>query len=155
MSWAERLMNWGGGPSRGSVFQSVSSLYPALLIGADRIDEHAEQAPTKLVERRLRAMAVEDRNSAAVLREALRVVGTVPASPPKFAGPSGLNHWARLVRDLEFHEDITASLVPLANDVEEHSAALATALRSIHEQQQRQVLEIRDLIARADAQALN
>jgi len=154
MSWTERLLQLGSGRSRLSLHREIAGLCPQLLAAAERLARHARMAPHQGAERHLARLAEEDRKLAAELREALRVFGTVaPDGPAADEEADALSHWGRLCQDLNLHLALAGKLIEAANDVEE--PRLVTTLRAIAESEERQLAELRDLIARADPQALD
>lgn len=154
MSWAERLLQLGSARSGVSLRHEIASLRQGMLASAERLARHARSAPNLAAERHLARLGEEDRKLAADLGEALRAFGTVlPGTSAGEGEIDGLNHWARLCQNLEHHAAVVGRLVELANRADDPS--LAGSLRQIAASEERHVAELRDLIARADPQALD
>ncbi|HET8563605.1 MAG TPA: hypothetical protein VFM35_07025 [Candidatus Binatia bacterium] len=131
--------------------QILGRLYNHLTNLADQLETHAESAPYPHVSDRLRRIANEKRQSAALVKDKIESLrGWVNEYKAVLA--SGKNHWERVTKDLRDQKDLEDFLlVQEARLV--HSPDVAQLLRrlAIGEQAHRKILE--ELAVRADPQA--
>ncbi len=123
---------------------------------AAQLNRHAEVAPQAQGTEGLAELAAAEAKQAERLREALRAAGEAVTTPaPAVPSPGAMNHWARLVQDLQAHRASTQRLrelaVHFAETLPDTAALLADLCREEHVHCER----LRGLIARADPQALD
>ena len=123
---------------------------------ARQLARHAEMAPQPYSSEGLKELAAAEERHAEALREALRTADiALPAIGAERPPTGALSHWARLVQDLEAHRASVRRLRELAihfADTQPTSAALFDELcrdEALH------CGRLRELIARADPQALD
>jgi hypothetical protein len=101
-------------------------------------------------------MATEDAVAAAELKEALGEVGIwVQSEPARPAPPKGLSHWERLTEDLEAHRAARKQLREVAVHFADSEPVLAATLERVGAVEDTHLRHLRDLIARADPQAID
>jgi hypothetical protein len=121
-----------------------------------RLRLHAELAPQEHGRQGLSTLAADAGETLEELRAALRErgVGLVPETKPRTEEAS-LNHWGRLVKDLEDHRASSRRLRELAMHLDDSHPAVAVFLNRLCNEDVRSCERLRDLIARADPQALD
>ena len=155
MTWTEKLKafsGFGSEPRR----VDMSSLLPLMTAALASLTSVADLAPTP--EADAETQPVADKAQAVVqhMRDSVRDFGhVVPAAGPSAAQATGQNHWARLLLALEQHREVRQRLRELSISVEDDDPALSDALGHIGREEQVVVEHLRNLIARADPQALN
>jgi hypothetical protein len=120
------------------------------------LQEHAALAPQEQSRQVLENLAQEAAQQIDRLRTALRErdIGLVPQPAPAAARAS-MNHWERLVQDLERHQASSARLRDVAMEFASSHPSAAAFLRRLGEEDARTCERLRHLIARADPQALD
>jgi hypothetical protein len=104
----------------------------------------------------LAELAAAEANQAERLRHALRAAGHAVSTAPAVSLPPGaLNHWARLVQDLEAHRTSTLGLRELAVHFAETLPDTAALFDELCREEHVHCERLRGLIARADPQALD
>lgn len=118
------------------------------------LQQHAEMSPQEYSRTGLQALAEAARTQVDSLRNALRERGLrVPPEPPALAAGGTVNHWARLVLDLERHRSSSRRLRELAVQFADSHPSVASFLDQLCQQDLRTCERLRALIARADPQA--
>ena len=134
----------------------VRENYLACVERGHQLRRHAELAPQAQAAEGLAALAAAEEQQAARLREALRALGE---NPPTFSGTSqphgALNHWGRLVHDLEAHRLAARRLRELATHFAESQPETAQLFDTLCREEMGHCEQLRELIARADPQALD
>jgi len=158
MSWLDRVSRLMGSASAAAshdAIEALKSCYCACVQRARHLRQHAEAAPQEYSANGLRELAVLEEAQVQRLKDALQAVGTSvhPFQPPGEVG--GLNHWARLVQDLEDHQRSTREFRQLAMKFAESLPETATLFADLCREEQRHCERLRALIARADPQALD
>lgn len=155
MTWAERLIRLASGDRQRPLQAALLELYRDSDSRAQRLATHAALAPAPTAESQLRALAAKEAAERDGLQRTLRQLGVEPPAPAAVANDGGHNHWARLVADLEACRTARdrlyrerARLIALAPQITELLDAHLVALDG-------QAAQLRELIARADPQALN
>ena len=153
MSWAQKLKGWATGETTPNGKADLWALWGDLDREAHRLARHAEMAPNHLSEGELTRLAAEQEAMAVKLRETLGETKAV-ASPAEPAPPAGLNHWARVVQNLEHMRSQRDRLFEAAQERNQEEA-LGLVLEGLALRMENQLLGLRALIARADPQSLN
>jgi bacterioferritin (cytochrome b1) len=159
MSWRDTLAKIVTGDRHAVVHEALPELQRAhagLLQIAQQMRHHAELAPNQLSREQLLRLAEEDETQAKRVAEAIGALGggTLPhAVPPVPAG--ALNHWARLVQDLELHRTATRHLREEAIHFAENLPETGSLFEQICAEEEIHAVQLRDLIARTDPQALD
>lgn len=128
-------------------------IWTDLLRQARRLEQYAGLATNPGLERSLRAMADEDGQQAAQLREKLVAAGFPP--PPLTERPTtaGASQWARLVDVLDLHRETRNRLIEAAALWMRDDPALGEFLEELAVREERHLVQLGDLIARTDPQA--
>lgn len=160
MNWGKRLRRFARGGAAGrsnDEWQAeVFRLYAALLESSRRLAAHAELAPNASAENELRRLADGQAEMAARLRAALEERAlAIPPLASTTPGPTGQNHWARVVENLEEHRAIRTHLVEAARRIRDEEPELAALLESLSLNVETHLARLRSLVARADGQALD
>jgi hypothetical protein len=154
MSWAQKLKGWATGESASNGNAELWTLCDELDREARRLARHAEMAPNHSAHNDLSRLAAEQEAIAAELRDALgeKKAAVSPAEPPP---PAGLNHWARVVQNLEHMRAQRDRLFDAAKERNSEEEPLGGILEGLAQRMENQLLGLRALIARADPQSLN
>ncbi|MFQ5667268.1 MAG: hypothetical protein ACE5I7_12670 [Candidatus Binatia bacterium] len=147
------------GSSVGAVREATDALRQAYLDCAQRarqLSRHADMAPQAYSRAGLEELAVAEQAQAQRLREALEAAGaTVPTAQTESLPGGALNHWARLVQDLESHRLSARHFRRLAVRFAEDLPGTAMLFDTLCREEQIHCERLRTLIARADPQALD
>jgi hypothetical protein len=123
---------------------------------ARQLHRHSEMAPHTYSAEALAELASAEESLAQRWREGLEAVGaplpTIGAEPPQ---RGALNHWGRLVQDLEAHRAAVQRLRELAVHFAEELPATSTLFDEACHEESVHCERLRTLIARADPQALD
>lgn len=120
------------------------------------LQQHAEMAPQEYSREGLETLAAAAREQVDSLRATLRERGLgLPPEPSHSTGGDPINHWARLVQDLERHRTSSRRLRELAVRFADSHPSVAAFLDQLCQQNLRACGRLRVLIARADPQALD
>jgi hypothetical protein len=120
------------------------------------LSRHAETAPQLYSQEALRRLASAEAAQAERLGQALLAVGAAASAVSSEPPPSrSLNHWGRLVQDLELHRVAFRRLRELAVQFAESLPSTADLLDQLCREERHHCEQIRELIARADPQALD
>jgi hypothetical protein len=123
---------------------------------ARQLRRHADLAPQAYSHEGLADLAAAEEKQAERLRETLQSTGTaIPAVPADPSAPGALNHWRRLVHDLEAHRLSARRLRELAVHFAETLPATAQLFDALCREETTHCERLRTLIARADPQALD
>jgi hypothetical protein len=159
MSMLDRISRLVVGSSAATVHEAADVLrqsYVDCVARAHQLRRHAEVAPQAHGVEGLTELAAAEEAQAERLRDALRAAGQTLPALPAAAPPSGaLNHWARLVQDLEAHRASARRLRELAVHFAETLPDTATLFDDLCREEQLHCERLRGLIARADPQALD
>src|SRR2546425_11496374 len=110
-----RLVVGGGTAAAHNAARAVGDCYVEAVKRATQLARHAEMAPQSYSGGALKELATAEEQQAERLRDALRAAGETPPIVPVEPPPGGaLNHWGRLVRDLELHRASARRLRELA-----------------------------------------
>jgi hypothetical protein len=157
MSWTDKLRGVLGGEEseRRRVNAFLLGLYENFLIRDAELAAHANQAPTRSAEAGLRSIMDTHRKTATLLGQALAERGvTTPSAPPAATSPIGVNHWARIVADLDNSRLARNTTLEMSTRLDAHPEIAALLLRIV-EQTEEQIIDLQRQVARADPQALN
>jgi hypothetical protein len=136
--------------------EALVECYRDAVARARQLAGHADLAPQAQSAEKLRELAVADEQHVARLGAALRAAGeTVPSIADAPAPTGGLSHWARLVQDLEAHRRSMRRLRELATRFAESLPATAQLFDALRHEEAAHCDALRELIARADPQALD
>ena len=159
MSWRDALTRLVWGESQLVVHEVVPELQKAhagFVQRAEQMRRHAETAPNQLNHQELGRLGDEERGHAQQLLEALAATGAAAIPPTAAVPPDGaLNHWGRLVQDLEAHRAAARHLREEAVHFAETLPETASLFDRLCRAEEAHALRLRDLIARADPQAIN
>jgi len=154
MTWAERLLRLtaGGAPPA----TDVARFHAMTVAGARSLARCAELAPQPSVADELRRLCEIETAAAGRLAEGFRAMG-IPAPPAPTPPPAanGQSHWARLVQVLERQREIRKQLFEAAIEHAETHPELAVLLGQLSREKEALIEQLRDLIARADPQAID
>jgi hypothetical protein len=130
--------------------------YMECVTRAAQLERHAHMAPQHCSVQALERLAEAEAEQCARLRDAIEIAGAPP--PPVTAEPSprgALNHWGRLVQDLEAHRRSVLQYREFALRLTAHLPQTAALFESLCRAEAMHCEELRALIARADPQALD
>lgn len=123
---------------------------------AAQLQRHAELAPQACGAQALKRLAAEDAEQGSTLRQAIEVAGIVVPSPvTDVPQGDGLNHWTRLVNDLDTHRRCVMQSRDSALRFAARLPQTAALFESLYRAEASHCEELRALIARADPQALD
>jgi hypothetical protein len=159
MSMLERISRFVVGSRVATVHEAATALrqcYEDCGARAAQLSRHADMAPQAQGAEGLARLAAAETQQAERLREALRAAGEAVTAPaPVGLPPGALNHWARLVQDLEAHRSSTRRLRELAVHFAETLPETAALFDDLCREEHVHCERLRGLIARADPQALD
>jgi len=159
MSWRERLARLVAGERGVITYEAIPELQQAqtnFRHRAQRLRRHAEQAPNQLNRGELTRLSEEDDARADEIGEALAHLGGTPAETPVLSSVGGsLNHWARLVEDLEAHRAAVRRLRERVVHFAESVPDVAAVFDRLYNAEEKHLVVLRDLIARTDPQAID
>jgi hypothetical protein len=159
MSMLDRISRLVAGSSVATVHDAAAALRACYVDGVARarqLRRHAEMAPQAQSVEGLTELAAAEEAQAERLRDALRAAGqALPTVSSAAPGSGALNHWARLVQDLEAHRTSARRLRELAVHFAETLPDTATLFDDLCREEQLHCERLRGLIARADPQALD
>lgn len=142
--------------SRPDGFAELRLIYTDLLRQSRRLAHSAGLATDPGLERSLRALADEDGQQAARLRDKLIEAGALPPPPlTERVLSAGASQWARLVDVLELHRETRNRLVEATAHWMRERPALGEFLEKMTVREEQHILRLRDLIAHADPQAID
>jgi ferritin-like protein len=145
-----------GAPPTHEVVQRLLECYLEAVVRSRLLLEHAELAPQEHSAERLRELAAGEEQQVQRLAEALRAAGQPPTVPQDVPPSRGTwNHWGRLVQDLEAHRRAVRRLRELATHFAESLPTTAQLFDELCHEESAHCEALRELIARADAQALD
>ena len=159
MSMLEKLSRFVAGSAVATAHDAAAVLrrcHADCAARASQLSRHAEMAPQSQSAEGLAELAAAEGRQAERLREALQAIGeTVPMMPPALLPVGALNHWARLVQDLDLHRASAQSLRELAGHFAETLPDTAALFDEMCREEQTHCERLRGLIARADPQAID
>ena len=159
MSMLERISRLVVGSGAATAHDATDALrqgYVDCVARARQLSRHAEMAPQAHSVEALTELAAAEEKQAERLRDALRAAGQAPPGVPSDSLPPGaLNHWARLVQDLEAHRASARRLRELAVHFAETLPDTAGLFDELCREENVHCERLRGLIARADPQALD
>jgi hypothetical protein len=151
-----RLVGGGATAAARDATQALRDCYAESVKRARQLLRHAEMAPQSYSSEALKDLATAEEQQVERLLEALRAAGetapTIPVEPPR---GGALNHWGRLVQDLELHRASARRMRELATHFAETLPATATLFDQLCREEITHGERLRTLIARADPQALD
>ncbi len=123
---------------------------------AAQLARHAETAPQNYSSEALKRLAAQETEQRERLRRALEAAGApVPTATAETFYRGGLNHWARLVQDLQMHRAAAQQFRELAMRFAEPLPKTAGLFETLSREEVAHCEDLRTLIARADAQAID
>jgi hypothetical protein len=158
MSMLDKLSRWVGGSSAAAhaATAALTECYVDCLTRARQLAQHAEMAPQDYSTAALNELAAAEEAQAQRLRQALQAVeAEIPAARNGALPAGALNHWARLVQDLEAHRRSMRRLRELAIHFAETFPSTAQLFDDMCREESTHCERLRTLIARADPQALD
>jgi len=156
MSVLERLSRFVGGGASPEATPPLHACYLDAVSRARLLSRHAEMAPQLYSQEALRRLASAEEAQAERLRQTLLTAGAAAPSVSSEPPPSrSRNHWGRLVQDLEAHRVAFRRLRELAVQFYESLPLTADLFDQLCREERHHCEQIRELIARADPQALD
>jgi phage shock protein A len=147
------------GGSAGATEQLTVALQQSYLDCARRAAQllrHAEMAPQSQSTEMLKRLAADEEEQRRRLQQAIEATGTpVPAVATERPAREALNHWARLVQDLEAHQAAVQRFRELVTHFTELSPKTAGLFDMLCREEAVHCEDLRALIARADPHALD
>ena len=119
------------------------------------LQQHAEMAPQEYSRTGLESLVAAAQEQVESLRNALRERGLRVPTEPAAPVAGSVNHWARLVQDLERHRSSSRRLRELAVRFADSHPDVSSFLDQLCQQDLRTCERLRALIARADPQAFD
>lgn len=151
-----RLVTTGAAAAQRDAIDVLGQCYVDCVQLARQLARHAEIAPQGYSRDGLNDLAGAEEQQARRLGDALRAAGMAPPAVPNAELPAGaLNHWRRLVQDLEAHRASARRLRELATHFAETLPATAELFDALCREEAIHCERLRALIARADPQALD
>jgi hypothetical protein len=145
-----------GGVAAHDATEALRQCYVDCAARARQLARHADVAPQAYSVESLKELAAAEEKQAERLRAALRaaevLIPSVSTEPPP---GHALNHWGRLVQDLEPHRSSMRRLRELAVHFAETLPATAELFDELCREETAHCEQLRTLIARADPQALD
>ena len=154
MTWADKLLRLTvGGPPPAA---DVARFHAMTLAGSRALVRCAELAPQPGVADELYQLGERETAAAERLAGTLKPIG-IPVSPTPTTSPitDGQNHWARLVQVLEHQRESRKQLLEAAVEHAETHPELAALLRKLLREKDTLIEHLRNLVAKADPQALD
>jgi hypothetical protein len=159
MGMLEKLSRFVVGGQAGVVHDATAILQACYVGGVQRarqLGRHAEMAPQAYATDGLQDLATAEEKQTERLRDALRAANApVPTVPTESLPPGALNHWARLIQDLEAHRASARQLRELTVHFAESLPSTAELFDQLCREEMDHCERLRTLIARADPQALD
>jgi len=151
-----RLIVGGSAGAARDATQALAECYTGCVQRARQLSRHAERAPQDYGATGLHELATAEERQASRVRDALQAAGAVVPGAAAVDIPShALNHWARLVQDLEAHRLSARRLRELAVHFAETLPSTAALFDELCREENDHCERLRTLIARADPQALD
>jgi hypothetical protein len=151
-----RLVIGGSGAGTEEVAVPLAQAYLDCARRATQLLWHAEMAPQQQSAEALKRLAAGEEEQRGRLRQALEAAGArVPPVAPEQLPRGALNHWARLVQDLEAHRGAVQHFRELAMRFAESFPQTAGLFEVLCREEAAHCEDLRALIARADPQALD
>jgi hypothetical protein len=154
MSWTERLRRVLG-DSHAELAEHLEAIHRGSADRAARLAAAAAAAPHAGAARELDALAAGERALAASVAEALAAHGGRPATAAVVSEGAGRNHWARLVGVLDACRDSHDEIVRLMPRLIALDPSIAGLVDALTRRLDAEIAELRNLIARADPQAVD
>ena len=160
MTWARRLRELAFGQPAAEtpeIRRELAGYHLGFQERARRMAAHAALTPSATCEEELSALAADHERLAHQLGAAMTQRGVdVPSAPPRdAAAPPAINHWARLVQDLQGVRRARDALLEAATRIGDIDPPLGELLGALSRECEAHAIRLRGLIARADPQALN
>jgi rubrerythrin len=159
MAWRDtlaRLIHGESDTPPHGVIPELQKAHASLARQAEQLRRHAQASPNQLNLQHLTALAQDEQDQARRLVETLAGHGATPDSEGIPAVSEGaLNHWGRLGQDLEAHRTTARHLREQAIYFSGTQPAIAKLFGDLAHREDAHALRLRDLIARADPQAIN
>lgn len=134
----------------------LQQAHAGLVQRAEQLRRHAQLGPNQLSCIELARLADEEEAEAQRVAQAVVALGgAASASPAQTPAAGSLNHWGRLVQDLEGHRAAAKRLREDAFHFAETLPEAAALFEQLCHAEERHALRLRDLIARTDPHALN
>ncbi len=139
-----------------AAIEALQQCYVEAVRQARQLARHAEMAPQHYSVQSLTGLARGEERHVETLRQALRAADTAVPDVPDERPPAGaLNHWGRLVQDLEAHRAVVRRMRELAVHFAESQPTAAALFDELCHDETVHCEQLRELIARADPQALD
>jgi hypothetical protein len=151
-----RLVIGGSGVATEEVAPALARSYLDCARRTAQLLRHAEMAPQQQSAETLKQLAAAEEEQRDRLRRALEATGApVPAATPDPVPRGALNHWARVVQDLEAHRGAVQCYRELAIRFADSFPKTAELFDGLCREEAAHCEVLRALIARADPQALD
>lgn len=160
MSMLDKLSRLVSGATASATREATAALAEAYLDcgrRAAQLARHAEMSPQAYSTEALKELAAAEEEQHTRLRQALEAAGAPVPSPalPEPVLRGALNHWARLVRDLESHQVAVQRFRQWTMRFAETLPQTAGLFETLCREEIAHCEDLRALIARADPQALD
>ncbi len=134
----------------------LQNLFRGFVERANRLDQTAAQAPAESMANDLRKLAQAHRETGELIKAALESRrSAAPTAIAVATRPTEVNHWARIVEDLEEFHNGRDQIMDMGNDIVETCPELTDLFESLTLTMTDHVGRLRREIARADPQAQN
>lgn len=151
-----RLVIGGSGAATEKATVALAQSYCDCVRSAAQLLRHAGMAPQQQSAEVLKQLAAAEEEQRDRLRQALEAAGVpVPPAAPEPLPRGALNHWARLVQDLEAQRGAVQRFRELAIRFAESFPQTAGLFDALCREEAAHCEDLRALIARADPQALD
>ncbi len=158
MAWLETFRGLldKGDQDKKRVAEGLREAHRGFLERAARFELTAERAPSDSAESSLRRLATEHRATTALIESALAArSSSARGGAGKLVASEGINHWARIVEDLEVLQQGRNRILELARDLIDLDPELIDLFDVLTRRMNEHVTRLRGEIAEADPQALN
>ena len=152
----EKIAKFVGSPAalRAEVADALRQTYIASALNEARFQKLAQLAPQEASAAALTGLAASEAAHCQKLLDAIEAAGALPPQVPAIEEVS-TNHWGRLVEALENNRQLVQALRERTVELAETFPATAQLLAELRDTEAMHCERLRDLIARADPQAMD
>ena len=152
----EKIAKFVGSPTalRNEVGDALQQSYTASALTQARFQRLAQMAPQEASAAALKALAMSEGAHCQKLLDAIAAAGGLPPLVPAIEDIS-TNHWGRLVAALENNRQLVQALRERTMEFAETFPVTAQLLAELRDNEAMHCERLRDLIARADPQAMD
>ena len=135
---------------------ALRELYIGYLHRTVQLEQHAKQAPHRYSMEALHGLLAAEQRHCERLRQAIEAAGdSPPEAGPQLSPQPASNHWARMVHDLEAHRISVQQFREAAVRFGGSFPETAALFHDLCLEESGHCRDLRELIARADPQALD